>query len=147
MIEPGQALRDVRAQLRAYVLPEVRSRHARSVLGAALGILDELAGRVALDPHPAAATVAELVPAIARWERDVAASAPAAAATVARCRQEAADAELADPVRARLRALEAAAIAVRVAWDELEPPDRDRLLAEARRVLRADAERHGGADV
>jgi hypothetical protein len=91
--------------------------------------------------------VADLLPAVARWEGAVSASAPAAAATIARCRQEAADVAVGDPVGARARALEAAAVAVQAAWDELEPPDRDRVLSEARQALRADAERHGGADV
>jgi hypothetical protein len=142
MIEPSQALRDVRSQLREEVMPEVGSGHARAVLGAALGILDELSTKVVADVRPAEATVAEVLPAIERWEVDLAAQAPAAAGAVARERQVA-EAEV-DPSRARVAALLAAELTVRTAWTELEPRDRDRILAEARRVLRADAERHTG---
>lgn len=144
MIEPERALRDVRAKLRADVLPEVVSTHARAVLGAALGILDELAGRVVLDPRPAATTVGDLLPALERWERELAARAPAAAAELARARRAAA--VRADVIAARVVALDATTVTVRAAWAELEPDDRDRVLADARRLLRADAERHGGAD-
>lgn len=144
MIEPADALRDVRARLREDVLPEVASPHGRAVLGAALGILDELTAQVARDVRPAAATVADLLPAIERWEPDLVASAPGLAAEVARRRREAA-AE-ADPVSARALVLDAVALAVRTAWDELEPGDRDGVLSDARRALRADAERHGGGD-
>ena len=144
MIEPQRALRDVRLRLREDVMPEVASSHGRAVLGAALGILDELSERVVADRRPAAATVAELLPTIERWEAELGAQAPAAAAAVARERLLA-EAEL-DPLRARAAALVAAELAVRTAWEELEPRDRDRVLAEARRALRADAERHGGGD-
>lgn len=144
MIEPRRALRDVRLRLREDVMPEVASSHARAVLGAALGILDELSERVVADRGPAAATVAELLPAIERWEAELGAQAPAAAGAVARERQLA-EAEV-DPLRARAVALVAAELTVRTAWEELEPRDRDRILAEARRALRADAERQGGGD-
>jgi hypothetical protein len=142
MIEPIRAMRDVRARLREEVMPEVASTHARVVLGAALGILDELSTKVVADPRPAVATVTEMLPAIERWEVELGMQAPAAAGAVARERQ-AAEAEI-DPSRARVAALLATELTVRTAWTELEPCDRDRILAEARRVLRADAERYLG---
>jgi hypothetical protein len=144
MIEPSRALRDVRQQLRREVMPEVSSSHARAVLGAALGILDELSRSVVADGRPAAATVGEMLPAIARWEGELGAQAPAAAAAVARERRLV-ETET-DPARARTAALVATELTVRTVWEELEPRDRDRVLAEARRVLRADAERQGGGD-
>jgi hypothetical protein len=142
MIEPRRALRDVRSQLREEVMPEVGSSHARAVLGAALGILDELAGCVVVDRGPAVATVAEMLPALQRWEGELGAQAPAAAGAVARERRLA-EAAI-DPLRARAAVLDAAELSVRTAWEELAPADRDRVLAEVRRGLRADAERQGG---
>ncbi|MBK5218421.1 MAG: hypothetical protein JJE35_01345, partial [Thermoleophilia bacterium] len=79
MIEPQRALRDVRRNLRESVMPELSSAHSRAVLAAALGILDEVVDRIRLDEGPAAATVAEMLPALEGWERALAGPAPAAA--------------------------------------------------------------------
>jgi hypothetical protein len=144
MIEPRRALRDVRSQLRQEVMPEVGSSHARAVLGAALGILDELAESVVADRRPAGETVAEMLPALRRWEQELGAQAPAAAGAIGRERQLAES--TIDPLRARLAVLVATELTVRTAWEELAPPDRERILAEARRGLRADAARQGGDD-
>lgn len=143
MIEPGRVLLDVREQLRD-VLPEVGSVHGRAVLGAALGILDEVAGRVVLDASPAAATVEEALPALERWEQALAGQAPAAAGALAAERRQA-EAET-SPERAREAVLAAAELTVVSAWRELEAGEREAVLAEVRRVLRADAERCGGGD-
>jgi hypothetical protein len=141
VIEPERALRDVRASLREQVLPSVGSTHGRTILAAALGILDAVADQVQRDPAPAAATVAELLPAVEEWERELSASAPAAAAELAERRAEAA---VAEPIAARETLLAAAERTVEVAWAELEPGPRDELLSAVRRAVRSDIERQRG---
>lgn len=139
MIEPERALRDVRAKLRETVLPQVGSTHGRTILAAALGIIDALVEQVKLDPEPAEATVAEMLPALVEWERDLAVSDSGAADRLASTRAEAERA--ADPFAARERVLAGAELAVEAAWADPDPARRERLLASVRRVVRADVER------
>jgi hypothetical protein len=141
VIEPERALRDVRASLREQVLPSVGSTHGRTILAAALGILDAVADQVQRDPAPAAASVAELSPAVEEWERVLAGPAPAAAAALA---DQRARAEAAEPIAARETLLAAAERTVEVAWAELEPGARDELLGAVRRTVRSDIERQRG---
>jgi hypothetical protein len=142
MIEPQRALRDVRRNLRESVMPELSSAHSRAVLAAALGILDEVVDRVRLDEGPAAATVAEMLPALPGWEQALAGPAPAAAAAIAEARLRADAAS--DPLAARTELLGAAERAVAAAWAELDPAERDPLLGEIRQLLRADTIRQKG---
>jgi len=144
VIPPERALRDVRASLREQVLPAVGSTHGRTILAAALGILDAVAGQVERGSAPAVATVAELLPAARGWERALAEAAPRSAALVA---VECGKAEAAaDPGAAREAMLAAAERTVEAAWAELEPPRRDELLGEVRRLVRADIERQRGGE-
>ncbi|HWC08539.1 MAG TPA: hypothetical protein VG458_05775 [Solirubrobacterales bacterium] len=142
MIEPQRALRDIRRNLRESVMPELSSAHSRAVLAAALGILDEVVDRVRLDEGPAAATVAEMLPALEGWERALAAPAPAAAAAIAESRRQAAAAS--DPLLARTEVLGAAECAVAAAWGDFDPAERDQLLGQIRQLLRADTIRQKG---
>jgi len=139
VIEPRRALRDVRAALRAEVMPELSSARARSVLASALGIIDSVIETVRLDPEPAAASVRDFLAAAPSWEADLRERAPAAAEQVARGAAEAAAEE--DPQRARAAALEAAAVATAAAWEELEGRAREDLLRRTRRFCREDVER------
>jgi hypothetical protein len=141
VIEPERVLRDVRASLREQVLPSVGSTHGRTILAAALGILDAVADQVQRDPAPAAASVAELLPAVEDWERALAAAAPATAAELAAARARAAEA---DPFTAREALLGAAERTVEVAWAELDAQPRDELLGAVRRAVRSDIERQRG---
>ena len=144
MIAPGRALRDVRANLREVVMPDLESDRARAILGSALGILDELAGRVQVDGSPARVTATEAIAALPGWERRLAAAAPAAAESVAG-RRAAAEAALPDePLRAREEALTAVEEVTAAAWDDIDGADRDALLAEVRKLTRADMERQKG---
>lgn len=139
MIEPQRALRDVRARLRETVLPQVDSTHGRTILAAALGIIDSLVDRIQLDPAPAEATVAELLPALVGWERELATSDPGAAERLAATRAQAEAA--ADPFAARERVLEGAELTVEAAWADPDPERRERLLAAVRQAVRGDVER------
>jgi hypothetical protein len=142
VIEPARALRDVRASLREQVLPSVGSTHGRTILAAALGVLDAVADQVVRDPRPAEATVAELLPASREWERALAEEAPRAAAMVAGTRGRAESAS--DPLLAREALLEAAERSVEAAWSQLGSPRREELLAAVRGAVRADIERQRG---
>lgn len=144
MIDPGRALRDVRANLRAVVMPELESDRARAILGSALGILDELAGRVQVDAAPARATATDAVAALPGWQRQLAAAAPVAAERVAGLRAAAEAALPEAPLRAREEALAAVEAVTSAAWDELDARARDDLLAEVRELTRADLERQKG---
>jgi len=144
VIAPDRALRDVRASLRAVVMPELESDRARAVLGATLGILDELAARVTLDGAPARQTAIETIAALPGWERQLAAAGSAAAERVAGAREAAEAALPAEPLRARDEALAAAAAATTAAWEELSEADREQLLNEIRGLTRADIERQKG---
>ncbi|HZO07517.1 MAG TPA: hypothetical protein VFB52_14095 [Solirubrobacterales bacterium] len=139
MIEPERALRDVRAKLRETVLPQVGSTHGRTILAAALGIIDAVIEQVKLDPAPAEATVAEMLPALVEWERELAVSDSGAADRLASARAQAERA--ADPFAAREQALAGAELALEAAWADPDPARRERLLASVRRAVRADVER------
>jgi hypothetical protein len=141
VIEPERALRDVRTSLREQVLPAVGTTHGRTILAAALGILDAVADQVQRDPAPAAASVAELLPAVAEWEGVLAGPAPGAAAELGAARTRAAAAE---PLAAREALLAAAERTVEAAWAELDPAPRDELLGAVRRAVRSDIERQRG---
>jgi acyl-coenzyme A thioesterase PaaI-like protein len=112
------------------------------VLGAALGIIDEVVDRIRLDERPAELTVAEMQPALAAWERTLATSSPAAAEAVAAHRRQAE--EQTDVGEARIAVLGAAERVVEAAWSDLEPDERDRILAEVRQLVRADTNRQRG---
>jgi DNA-binding PucR family transcriptional regulator len=142
VIEPQRALRDVRKNLRDEVMPELRTAHARAVLGAALGIIDEVVDRIRLDERPAELTVAEMQPALAGWERTLAGRSPAAAEAVAAHRRQAE--EQTDVSEARIAILGAAERVVEAAWSDLEPDERDRILTEVRQLVRADTNRQRG---
>ena len=144
MIDPQRALRDVRANLRREVMPELESAHGRSVLASALGIIDELVERIQLDPAPARASAAELLAVIPDWERSLSGPAPDAAERVAKLRVAAQAALDSDPAAARAAALSAAETATAAAWAELEAGERDILLAQIRKPIRADVERQRG---
>jgi hypothetical protein len=136
VIEPERALRDVRASLREQVLPSVGSSHGRTILAAALGILDSVADQVERGSAAAEATVAELLPALAEWQRSLAGEGPAAGLGADRVCAE----RDRDPFTARATLLTAAERTIVAAW-ELPSPRREQLLRGVRRVIRADVER------
>lgn len=144
MIDPVDALRDVRRNLREAILPELDSAHDRAVLAAALGILDEVAGRVRLDDAPAAATVEQMLPLLPRWEQAFPGEGGTTATAIASNARAAALER--DPQRRREIVLRTAELAIDAAWNELTPERRDSFLSGLRPHLRADLMRQGARD-